>query len=70
MRRSLRTVRAALASAEQLRLPYETAWLRARLAEWLPAGSAERRALRDAAIESFAALGASFDLAAVRELSV
>jgi class 3 adenylate cyclase/tetratricopeptide (TPR) repeat protein len=67
-RRAVRALRAAIASAEAFRLPYEAAQLRARLAAWLPAGSAERAALRSAAIAAFESIGAEWDLAAAREI--
>jgi class 3 adenylate cyclase len=67
-RRALKGFRKTLATAEAMRLPLEAATSRVALARRLASESPERRELLDAAVESFAELGASFELAAAQEL--
>ena len=67
-RRALKGFRVALATAEAMQLPFEVASLRVQLARRLPADAPERRDLLDAAVESFAGLGAGFEQAAAQEL--
>ncbi len=67
-RRALGGFRAALAATEAKQLPFEAAVLRVQLARRLPADAPERRTLVDAAVASFARLGASVELAAAQEL--
>jgi tetratricopeptide (TPR) repeat protein len=67
-RGAARGYRSAIATAEAMKLPFEAADLRLRLARHLTTDDLERDALLDAAIGSFAALGAGFELAAAQEL--
>jgi class 3 adenylate cyclase len=67
-RRALGRLRAALATAEGMQLPFEAAVLRVQLARRLDVEAPERSSLLDAAVESFAGLGARFELDAAQEL--
>jgi hypothetical protein len=67
-RRAVKGLRTALTTAEAMRVPFEAAALRVALAQRLGAQSPERRALLDAAVEAFAQLGASHELASAQEL--
>jgi len=65
-RRAMRLWRKAIARADQLRMPYESARARLELARHLPAEAHGRRHLLDEAVAIFERLGSEYDLVRAR----